>query len=105
MHADSRGVEQNCAWAVYWYALAAQQGDSMATDNIELDLPKLTALRVSRPSINLRAKPGTDAEVIVSQSQGTTVDRLCEDNGWYEVYVRQERKIGYVAPSLVVAAN
>lgn len=105
MYMRGEGVDKNHAWAVYWLALAAQQGDDLAPGNIQENLKHLTAFRVARPTINVRAKPTTDAEVLLTIPNGTMVYSLANQNGWREVYIPQGHTVGFVFAPLLTAAN
>ena len=101
LYSNGLGVEKNTAWAVYWYALAAQKGNQLAIGN----LSNIANLRVARiitgASANLREKPDTAAASLGTLSKGTKVYPIDDVNGWRQVYVPQGHKLGYVSSSLL----
>src|SRR5690606_10932616 len=101
MYADGRGVDRNHASAVYWYALAAQQGNQYAPGNLEKSLPRLTQMRVAAPVANVRAGRSTDSTILRQVRQGDRVWRLATVDGWYEVYLKDGHTIGWIADALV----
>src|SRR5690606_28738287 len=105
MYANGRGVDRNYAWAVYWLALAAQQGTDQAIGNIPKYLHYLTAFRVARPSINVRAEPNTDSDVLLKLTSNTRVYSWNLVNGWREVYIPQGHTVGYISDALLTAAH
>lgn len=100
------GVEINTAWALYWYAKAAQQGSELAKQNIENLLPKRSHLTTSPNRANLRAEPSTSASVLESLPRGTRVYPLDEPvPGWREVYVESGHRLGYLSSSVLDDPN
>lgn len=101
---NGKGVEANTAWALYWYAMAAQQGNTTAVSNIEKLLPERSQLRVIASSARLRSEPRADAGVLTTLAKGVRVFPTDSPSPeWREVFVEDGYRIGYLSKSALEA--
>lgn len=105
-YTKGEGVDVNSAWAIYWYAKAAQQGNDTAIQNLKKVLPNRTPSIVTGANVNLRAEPSTNAKPLTTLAKGTRVYPLDEPTpGWKEVYVEQGHRLGYLSTSVLTTAS
>ena len=103
---NGEGVDVNSAWAIYWYAKAAQQGNDTAIQNLKRVLPNRAPASVSGTSVNLRAEPSANAKSLTTLAKGTRVYPLDDPTpGWKEVYVEQGHRLGYLSTSVLTSAS
>ena len=103
---NGEGIDVNLAWAIYWYAKAAQQDDEIAIQNLKKVLPNRTPSIVTGANVNLRAEPSTNAKPLTTLAKGTRVYPLDDPTpGWKEVYVEQGHRLGYLSTSVLTTAS
>ncbi|MGY0552130.1 SH3 domain-containing protein [Vreelandella sp. 2A-K22] len=101
MYANGKGVERNHAWATFWFAMALQNGNQAAADNIEASLDNLEAKSVDTARANIRAGNSTDHDIVAKVERGDTLRILGSNEGWSQVYLESEQRLGWIASSLL----
>jgi len=106
LYARGDGVGRNAAWAVYWYARAARQEVPEAEANILAALERLMPLEVSVDLANIRSGPSLSADVVGQLEKGAPLYRLDQvEDDWFEVYVPDGHRLGFIAESVVGKAE
>lgn len=101
LYARGRGVERNNAWAVFWFAQAHANGNNLAVDNLEKSLEHLRKRAIDASRVNIRAGKSTDYDVITQLKRGDEVFVLGESDGWSQVYIKSQQRLGWVSSSLL----
>ncbi|MCW4153705.1 SH3 domain-containing protein [Halomonas sp. 18H] len=101
MYAKGKGVEKNHAWAVFWFTTSAQQGNQAAVDNIDNSLQHLQAKNVRVDTANIRAGNSTQYDIIAKVQQGNTLRILGSTDGWSQVYLPEQSRLGWIASNLL----
>ena len=102
---NGEGVDANYGWAIYWYAKSAQQGNTLAIDNLKKVLPHRDYSLITGNSANLRDAASTDSRVLTSLPKGTRVYPIGDPApGWKMVYVESGFRLGYLATSVLASA-
>jgi hypothetical protein len=94
------GLEASDTWAVYWQALAAQQGNDNAIKNLEKNVRFLPALRV-RSTANIRAQSNAQGRVVGQAKAGDVLYKLGSVDEWVTIYRPTGHLVGFVSASLV----
>ncbi|MBB3143063.1 SH3 domain-containing protein [Halomonas organivorans] len=101
MYAQGKGVERNHAWAVFWFAMAAQQGNEVAAENLASSLQHLQTRQVRVDAANIRAGNSTDYEAIGRVQRNERLPVLGSADGWSQVYLPRQERLGWIASSLL----
>lgn len=100
-YAEGIGVERNNAWAVFWFAQAHANGNEQALENLDKSLEHLRKRTIDGSRVNIRAGKSTDYQVIAKLERGDEVSVLGESDGWSQVYIPSEQRLGWVSSSLL----
>lgn len=101
MYAEGMGVEKNPALAAIWMARAAQAGNKAAIDNLPVVAEALPEARIGGNDVNIRAEPGTSADVLTQLDAGVEVVVLQQRDGWSRILSPSDYTLGWVASSLL----
>lgn len=101
MYAEGMGVEKDLAQAVAWMARAAAAGNESAVDNLPILAAELPQATVDGDNVNVRAQPGTEADVLAQADADAKVAVLQQANGWSRLLLLPDYVVGWVANSLL----
>ena len=98
-----RGVEKNRRRGIRLVMAAAHDGDAAARRNTAKLLENLEKLRVDGSRVNVRARPTTQAEIVLQTRNNTEVRVLGRRGDWTEVVFADNYLIGWIASFLLTA--
>src|SRR5699024_10851585 len=99
--ANGTGTEQSHVWAVFWYAVALQNGYEKAASGLKANIKYLDSKTVTAETVNVRNGRSTDFPVIGRVHEGDKVYVLGTSKDWSQVYLPKLQKIGWVASWLL----
>ncbi|MDN5938175.1 MAG: SH3 domain-containing protein [Salinisphaera sp.] len=105
LYAQGLGVDKNLAKAAYWAAAAAQQGNKAAIRNLNQMLKGKPQMEVAGSNVNVRAEPGTNAEILMQSDEGARVVVLNSRDDWKQVLFDDDHQIGWIAGFLLRPAS
>ena len=103
MYARGSGVERNHAWAVFWFVNAAQGGNELALENINISRKNLQVKEIAASRVNIRAGNSTAYERVGQLVRGSNVYVLGSTEGWSQVHFDSEQgpMLGWVSNTLI----
>lgn len=101
LYAAGHGVKRNFAWAVFWATSALAAGNQAAQETLKTGLEHLDTRRVTVDTANIRSGTSTDYAVLAKAHEGDTLPVLGRANGWTQVYLASEQRLGWIATRLL----
>ena len=101
MYVRGQGVQQDMAEAAMWAARAAKAGNDSAIANLPAITANMSQSRIDGDSVNIRAEPTTNGQVLLQAGRNTQVVVLGTRNDWVQVLFPEQYTVGWVADFLL----